>query len=231
MSYKQPESASLETLVDYTTATIAGLQAIPELAEFAAPWLALRKNLLAARDARDLDRWALLGAQRKVQVLDTAWDAAIGDLSGRSFLAAGKDAKRSPYAQLFGSISAQDAKKLGASKATSLARDILAKGAAQGHPELGTSLQQLAQATTALADADTERAKARSQAMTHEVARIGQLEAVEQQTAETEVAILMTFTGRSDLVRAVLAPDRAEKKKTGEDAAVGAVKDGELLPT
>ncbi len=52
-------------------------------------------------------------------------------------------------------------------------------------PELGTSLKQLAQATAALADAnaDTERAKARSQAMTHEVARIGQLEAVEQQPA------------------------------------------------
>ena len=49
-------------------------------------------------------------------------------------------------------------------------------------PELGTSLKQLALATAALADADTKRAKARSQAMTHEVARIGQLEAVEQET-------------------------------------------------
>ncbi len=36
--------------------------------------------------------------------------------------------------------------------------------------------------TTALADAVNKRAQARSQAMTHEVARIGQLEAVEQGT-------------------------------------------------
>ncbi len=218
MSYRQPAAASLETLVDYATAAIAGLQALPGLAEFAKPWLDLRQKLLAGRDARDVDRWALLGAQRKVQVLDAAWDAAIGDLSGRAFLAAGKDAGKPPYAQLFGTITATDAKKLGAAKATAFAGDVLAKGKAQAHPELAKSLEQLAAATTDLGNADAARAKARGQALSHEVARVALLEAVEKQTAETEVAILITFTGRSDLVRAVLAPERAEKKAANDEA-------------
>lgn len=219
MSYRMPASASLDHLIDHAVGVIAAVQATDEFSGNAQMWLDLRAKLLAARDHRDGLRWALAGAQRKVDYRDVRWDAAILDLSGRAFLAAGKDAAASPYADLFGAISGAGLRNLGPVRATAAAQVILTKGAALDHPDLKDSLATLAAATHALQAADEERTLQRNQVLALDIARAQLVDAVEHATAATEVAILTQAPGRRDLVRALLAPARPER--TAPEPEVG----------
>lgn len=214
MSYKQSEQASYEALIDHTSSVIAGLLALGET-DLALPWQTLRQALKAQRDARDEARWTLLGAQRTVAVRDAAWDAVVTDLSGRAYLASGKQADQAPYVLLFGGISANDSRQLGPAKATAFGSALLRKGGELRHPELEQGLARLAIANADLEAAHAARLEARAAAEAHAVPRLRAVEAVERLTAETEVGILTKNPGRRDLVRAVLAPQRADAKDEG----------------
>jgi len=211
MSYRIPDSASLETLLDYVTDVIAGLEAVAELAVLAAPWRTLRADLRQDRDARDDARWTLRAAQRKTAVLDVQWDRALVDLSGRAFLAAGKKAGLEPYASLFGGISADEATRLGPHKAAALGTLVAEKAKAFANPELTAAVTALEAATPALEAAAAVRDDVALKAQLHEITRLQRHLAVEKQIALSEVAVLTVFPGRSDLVRATLAPERTER--------------------
>ena len=221
MSYAFPASASLDTLLDHVCAVIAALEAVPELAALAAPWHKLRDGLLKARQLRDETRWTLLGAQLKVAVRDVAWDAAVGDLSGHAFLAAGKSDEKEPYASLFGPLVAKELRNLGPARATAAAELILAKGAALAHPDLTKSLATLKTATAALAGAAADRDKALEASLLLDIARAKQVTAVDALTATTEIGILTKFPGRRDVVRAVLAQAQPEAKSKAQEADAG----------
>ena len=198
MSYPQRPSASLEALIDYVVSVIAGLEAIG-LDVLAAPWLALLQTLRSNRDSRDDARFALLRAQRKFNVRDAQWDEAISDLSGRAYLAAGKDAKALPYQALFGGVTANDARNLGPAKAAAVADVVLAKGAQLAHPDLATSLQRLQDATASLNSAADLRSQTRIAVATHAVVRIQRLADVDTAVGIAEAGILSAFPGRRDL--------------------------------
>lgn len=210
MSYQLPEAASLETLLDYATDVIAGLEAVPELAGLAAPWRTLRDGLRTDRDARDEARATLRGAQRKASVLDMLWDRALVDLSGRAFLAAGKNAGNEPYASLFGTVSAADATKLGAHNASAFGAQVVARANSLAHADLAGAVATLEAATSALETAGATRDDLEVKAQLHEITRIQRCVTVEKQVATTEVGVLTLFPGRADLVRATLAMARRD---------------------
>ncbi len=225
MAYTLPETIPYEGMIDYITGTAAGLKAVPELAPLAAPWDERKLALRAARDARDDARARVLECSGVVEVRDTIWDKAVIDLSGRAYLAAGKDASKIPYAPLFGTVPAATATKLGPAKATAYGVGLVAKATTLAHPDLGASIQAVAAANTQLSDAGTARAAATVDARTYEIKRLQAHAALELLIAETELGILQKFVGRDDLVRAILAPPRKATSKRGA-AAEDTVEEG-----
>ena len=151
-----------------------------------------------------------------MRLRDAQWDRAVTDLSGRAFLAAGKDAGKSPYAPLFGTLPASAATRLGPAKATEVGERYLRNGRELNHAELNPHLETLGEATTRLREAGAARSEAQRDAQAHEIKRIVAKEQLELLIAETEVAILTSFVGRADLVRAVLGP---EPERPSSDAA------------
>ncbi len=212
MSYAFAPEASLDSLIDHVSGVIAGLEATPSLAPLAAPWHKLRKDLLAARQTRDETRWKLLGAQRKVAVSSVEWGVVVGDLSGRALLAAGKNVRKDPYASLFTPLRAAVLRTLGPVRAIAAAAVIAAKGAALAHPELVKCLAALKTATEALSAVEADRSAAQQASLVLDIARSAQVTALDKLTATTELGILTKFPGRSDLVRAALAPARSTPK-------------------
>ena len=215
MSYSLPESTSLEGMIDYTTGVSAGLKAVTELVPLSAPWDARKLALRAARDDRDDARAKVIECSKVVDVRDTVWDKAVTDLSGRAYFAAGKDASKPPYAPLFGTVTAAAATKLGPAKATVYGDNLVSKGTALAHPDLGDAVQAVAAANKPLSDAGAARTTAQTEAAAHEIKRIQAREALELLIAETELGILQKFVGRDDLVRAILAPPRRTASKRG----------------
>ena len=167
MAYALPETISFEGMIDYVTGASAGLKAVPELAPLAAPWDQRKLALRADRDARDDARGRVLECSKVVDVRDTIWDKAVTDLSGRAYLAAGKDASKVPYAPLFGTVPAATATKLGPAKATVYGVGLVSKGTTLAHPDLGASIQAVADANGPLSDAGTARAAATVDSSTH----------------------------------------------------------------
>jgi len=224
MSYSLPEAITFEGMIDYATGVAAGLKAVPEIAPLAADWAAARQARRAERDARDDARALAVEATAVVRVRDAAWDDAVKKLSGEAFLAAGKDAGRSPYAPLFGTIKATDATRLGPAKASSFGATLLAKANELATPSLAGAVQALTKENAALGEAGAARAAARDGASVHEVKRQKAREALELLIATTEVGILTAFPGRRDLVRAILAPTRRASvaREDGGDEGDGA---------
>ncbi|MBM4343564.1 MAG: hypothetical protein FJ100_09325 [Deltaproteobacteria bacterium] len=204
MALKSPRTASLDALLDQTQSVIAGLEAVPSLAPLAKPWHARKKQLREQRDARDDARWAHAGASRKFAVLDAMWDGALVELSGLAFLDSGKDANAGSYGVLFGGVSAAQAIKFGPAKATVFADDLLAKAAKLANPALKDKLAALGNATKAVREAGDARDAARTQSLTHEVARVLAVEGYDKLVGETEAGILTKHPSRKDLVRAAL---------------------------
>lgn len=211
MSYKQPGNASLETLIDYAVGVRAGLKADEGFQALAASWDGTVKTLLDHRTSRDLARWALMESQRRVDVRRALFDA-VGDLSVRTFLEAGKSAKASPYADLFGTVPANALRSLGPTKATAAVVTLLTKAKVLAIPAMQASLAAVEKATEALTVPDAEPTKARDGALTHDVVRGQDVALVEEFTAKTEANILQKVPGRKDLVQAFLAPPSREKK-------------------
>lgn len=216
MRYGLQETSSLERLLALATGVIAALEAKPETAEQAAPWKELKTQLRGARDARDDDRDAVYAAAARVRVLDAEWDAAVTDLSGRAWLAAGKDARTEPYASLFGSVKASDAVRLGVSKAQAFGARLVARARELGHADLTAAVDRLAAATEALSAAGARRDEASEKALLHDIRRRSLVRAAKDLGDATEVAILTRFPGRRDLVAAVLAaPEEDRRRRAG----------------
>ena len=221
-SYELPETASLEMMIEHCTSVIAGLEAVDELAPLAAPWVERRARLRHARDERDADRDAVTAASAKVRVADARWDGSVVGLSGIAFLAAGKDAKASPYAPLFGAVRAVDAVKLGAAKEAAFGAQLAKRARELNHPQLAGALAELEARNASLAMAAAARAEATSAVQLHAIKRGKLVDDLNALVAVTEVGILTAFPGRKELTRAVLAR-QVEKRSSAaeaEDAAV-----------
>lgn len=212
MAYQLPETASLESLTEYAGGVAAGLQALALDPAVSGQWLEHRKTLKTARDLRDDARFELRCASAVVQVRDAQWDKAVGDLSGHAFLAAGKKADAEPYATLFGATKAAEAQKLGPEGAAHFGHGLVAKGQALGVDGLAKQLHDVAHATADLEEAGQLRVAAEQAAGLHEIERKKLHAATEALIATTEATILAKLPGRNDLVRAVLAPERAPAK-------------------
>ena len=185
MSYLLPQNWSLESLLDYNARVSASLGAMAGLQESLRRWNELRDRTRSARDERDNDRWAVLSASAVVDLQDALWDHAVTDLSGRAFLAAGKDAV--------------------------LGSKILALGKEQAHPDLAGALAALEAANASLAEAGAARDAAEEKSLLHEIRRRKLLAEYTTLVADSELAILTLHRGRRDLVRAALAPPRPKK--------------------
>ena len=216
MSYAFSPDASLDALIDHVAGVIAVLEATSALAGLAAPWHALRTDLLKARQTRDDTRWKLLGTQRKVAVCHVEWGAAVGDLSGRALLASGKKVHQDPYASLFHPLRANDLRSLGPVRAVASARIIDTKGSALAHPDLTKSLATLKKETDTLHTAELERSAAQNATLVLDITRANQVAALDKLTAVTEIGILTQFPGRRDMVRAALAPARSAPRNKPE---------------
>lgn len=208
MAYQQPESASLEALIDYVGSAQAALQALDPTGALATPWQTLRDQLKGERDHRDDDRFAVLSASAVVRLRDAEFDKAVGDLSGVAFLAAGKKADAEPYSGLFGTTKATEARKLGPAAAVTFAEGLLQKAQAQGMAMLAEPLHNLHHATAHLGPAGQARTAAEQKSAVHEVVRKQALAATEALTATTQATLLAQWPGRDDLVRACLAVEK-----------------------
>jgi hypothetical protein len=182
------------------------------VAEVLAPSIASWKELVSglegeAAERRGLER-ALRYARADVNVTDVDWDSAIGGLSGEAYLMADKKSNRSPYSELFGTVTAQKSKRLGPAKATSFGTQTVAKATALGHERLGAATSAVETANAALSEAHQGRVAAESALAVFGVRDYERRSRVEALIAATEIELLRAFPGRDDLVRSVLSPWR-----------------------
>jgi hypothetical protein len=212
MSYHIDSGSSLERLIEYSVGVEAGLEAHEGLADHGTTWRNRRGVLRDLRDARDEARYAWVRAASKLKVIDVDWDAIVIDLSGRAYLAAGKDAAAEPYRTLFGSVKASDAVKLGPAKATAFGDRLVARATELGHADLAPTVGQLKAQNVALTTSGQARDAAREAALLHDLRRRKAIDELMTLIAETEVAILTAFPGRRDLVRAILAPTTPSRR-------------------
>jgi len=217
MSYHIDTGSSLERLIEYSVGVEAGLEAHAELAAHGTTWRERRALLRGLRDARDEARYAWVRAASKLKVVDVDWDAIVTDLSGRAYLAAGKDAAADPYLTLFGTVKASDAVKLGPAKATAFGERVVARATELGHADLGGTVERLKAQNIALTTSGQARDAAREAALLHDLRRRKAIDDLTTLVAETEVAILTAFPGRRDLVRAILAPTTPSRRGSSAD--------------
>jgi len=218
MAYVLSRTMSLESMRSYVVQVIAGLNAVSELAPLAAPWRGEKDALGKQREARDADLDLEVETSARVRVCDAEWDLAVGQLSKTALYLAGGNAKKEPYAQLFGGMKAQKMRSLGPAKASVVAAALVAKCSAMTSPEMLAAAQEIAQKTEALAAAENADAAAEAKVLTHGVERAKTLRRWEGLIAETEVAILTRYPGRDDLVRAILDPT-PERRSSKQDEA------------
>jgi hypothetical protein len=217
MSYHIDTGSSLERLIEYSVGVEAGLEAHAELAAHGTTWRERRALLRGLRDARDEARYAWVRAASKLKVVDVDWDAIVTDLSGRAYLAAGKDAAADPYLTLFGTVKASDAVKLGPAKATAFGERLVTRATELGHADLGGTVERLKAQNVALTTNGQARDAAREAALLHDLRRRKAIDDLTTLVAETEVAILTAFPGRRDLVRAILAPTTPSRRSSSAE--------------
>lgn len=212
MSYTLKD-AGVAACLDYAEDTAAGLEVLAKrkgVGEALAPTIASWKELVTgleqeSGEERVLSR-ALRYARADVNITDVDWDSAIGGLSGEAYLAAGKKSDKAPYAELFGTVPAQKAKRLGPAKATSFGTETVTKARALGHERLTAATDAVDAANQALASAHEGRLAAQSALAVFGVKEHDRRARVEALIAATEIELLRAFPGRDDLVRSVLSP-------------------------
>lgn len=211
MAAKFDPSATFETMIDYCKGVESGAIADEQFAHLCVRFDARAAELIGLRDARNRDRWALLAAQRRVDVRETRLRAATGEVSGVAFLASGKRADRSPYADLFGTVKATDIASFGPANAIAAVGKVLERGRQSGVAALTESLDRLNAATAPLKAADESRTAAENTASRHEVIRGQEVARLDLLIGEAEAAILTDNPGRTDLVRALLGVVRKRR--------------------
>jgi hypothetical protein len=213
MSYRLPATASLESLIRYASGVNAGLLAMDALKPLADPWSGWRQSLRQARDLRDDELFALDTARARLRVLDSEWDRLVVLISGEAYLLSGKKADAEPYRSLFGAVTAQEATRLGAAKATAFGDRLVLHLAQAGHARLAELAQEFQPVNVRLKAAEAEVTAAEDKASLQGSQRRKLVREVEAQIGVSEVGILQLFPGRRDLVRAVLAPPRPERRE------------------
>jgi len=221
VAYNLPDSWSLEAILDYLWAVQAGLEADPQLAPHAAAWLALEERLTAERATRDAARKALVKAAAVQRRRDLGWDQVMKALGTQSFADAQRNAKKPPYSVLFGAIRPSDATKLGAVKASELGVGLVLKLRELKRPVYDGLATELEAAGQALEAADKARKARAAEARTHDLRRRALLDEVEAQVDKTQIAILTTYPGQSDLVRAILSPWKDATSVNRDEAPSG----------
>lgn len=218
MSYSLPATWSLESMRDYCWAVEAGLEADPALAALAPPWAAFEARLEAERNKRDGVRKRLVKSSAVERVADLRWDDVIKRLGTRSFADAERDAKKPPYALLFGTLAPAQCRRLGAVKAGELSNGLAVKLRELGAP-YALFEAELTQAAEALRGAHQQRKLLQAENSGHDLRRRALLDELEWLVDQTELGILTARPGDDDAVRAILSPwkdvtrvNRAEDK-------------------
>lgn len=205
--YSLPKTASLEWLITYVVGTGAGLAAREDLASLAKPYDKLLEKLRKERDDRDAARFAAVRASAVVRVLDASFDDTVGRLSTEALAEARADEKASPYAPLFGSVKASEARNFGAARAVAFGQDLLAKLKELAVARLNPIAAALSKLVGKLDSAQETRAKAEDAAALFDIRRARLVEEIEKQVALTAIDVFKAAPGDKGLVAAVLSPE------------------------
>ncbi len=220
MAYSFSENTSYGRARRYTAQVIGGLKARKELAGQVDAWTTFKARIIHERQLRELADDAVLEASTLGRVEDAQFDVDLGSVSSHAFLAAGKDAKATPYDELFGKDDAKRVKAFGIVRAAEAGRRIVKDGRRLEVPNLVPQLDQL-DATTARLQAAATGVEAAKDALfgPRRVKKV-LIADLNHLIATTEAAILTAFPGRDDLVSAITRPwfERKGKKTPGTDA-------------
>lgn len=236
MSQSIPKNWSLEKVRAYVVKVISALVALKALGKIkvdglealqgewlpavVGQWRGELAAVIEARDARDKARDLVLEKNAVVGIFDMQWDATVGQMSSLAFLLANSRANQDPYKTLFGTIKASALQNLGPAKATVAALRLVEKVSALGDEKLSPLADALEFQSRLLGAASEEDIAAETALLGHAVARMKLIRRLEMTIATTEVELLTRFPGRDDIVRAVLAPPKAKKKKKTVDESI-----------
>lgn len=206
MAYQFEVTTGYGRLRQYASQVLGGVGAREALAAQSEGWRGMLGRIVAERAQREEADDAVLMAGALARVADADFDASIGEVSGVSWLLAGKKVAGEPYQTLFGRIDAKRAKGLGVAKASAVGERVVRDGRRLGAEELAAPLSGLEKATGALSNAQTRLEAAEDALFEPRQAKKKLVRDLNQLIAVTEAAILTAYPGRSDLVSAILVP-------------------------
>lgn len=234
VSYQVDGNSSFERLIEIVQRLRARCVSVEVPSPLMANWDALLTTLRQRRDERDEVRSARITVAAVVDVADARLDEAFSLLSGNAFLAAGRDAKKAPYANLFGTVTAVEAQRLGPPKATVYAAGLIAKLKELDHPQLNSFVPRIERLAGELKKADAERAEFDQALAMHEIRRQRAVSEVEALIAMTGLYLAERFPEQPQLVAAVLNPypHRAKRKRVApaEQEESGDISSGDQEP-
>lgn len=213
MAYSLSPTSSLDTLIIYIGARVALFSAEEENAAMAQWWRDMLKRARAARDARDDARIETEAARSTVQVRDARWDKTVHDLAGVALSESDRNPKIRPYSQLFGTVNASRAKKLGIAKATAFGSLLVTILKTIANPKLLPFATELEDRNKALDESARVRLQRTLEERAHAVHRLTLIDDVERLIAVTQIELLKRHPGDDALVAAYLSPHKSRKKK------------------
>lgn len=228
VSYQVNESSSLERLIEIAQSLRARCVAVQASSEIIGEWEAMLATLRTRRDERDEVRTARITASAVVDVADARLDEEFSLLSGNAFLAAGRDAKKAPYANLFGTVSADEGRRLGVHKAKVYAAGLTTKLKELDHPQLNSFVPRIERLASELRNAAAERDELDQKLSTHEIRRQRLVTEVEALIAKTGMYLAGRFSEQPQVVAAVLNPYPGRRKKRARVAPSEADESGDL---
>lgn len=213
MSYRISSKITLEKLEDYITSAGAALHASKQTRDLAPEWFALLEEAdKAAADRKQSHRKTTI-ARAVVRVADVEWDSTIEKVSDEAWLLSEKDRKKPPYEPLFGKLTASRVKKFGMQKAVAFGEDFVKRLEAQEHPKLLPFVGDVRQANEGLKAAEANRKEASREERMHDFPRLGLVDRTQALVNKTEIALLSRFPGNRELVRAILSPTSATRRR------------------
>ncbi|MEZ4267530.1 MAG: hypothetical protein R3F39_14220 [Myxococcota bacterium] len=228
MAYQFEVTTGYGRLRRYASQVLGGVGARGALAGSGDDWRAMLGRIVAERASREAADDGVLMAGAVARVADVDFDASIGEVSGVSWLLAGKKPEGEPYLTLFGRIDAKRARGLGLAKASAVGERVVRDGRRLGVEGLAGALDGLDAATGALTAARTGVDTAEDALFEPRQAKKKLVRDLNQLIAVTEAAVLTAFPGRSDLVSAILTPWFERRRGAAASATAGEPGDAEL---
>lgn len=213
MAYVLPPTSSLDALILYVGTRVALFSAEEEHLAIAQWWRDMLKRARTARDARDDARIATEAARSSVQLCDARWDKTVHDLAGVALTESDRNPKKRPYSQLFGTVNATRAKKLGIAKATSFGALLVSTLKALGNSKLLPFAGELERRNEALDGAAKVRLERTLEERTHAIHRLSLIDDIERLIAITQIELLKRYPGDDALVAAYLSPHKPRTTK------------------